>query len=81
MASAGQERASTTPGFGVSDANVGLPSEAAIDMKLASIIADLRNTDDALCIVAKRPWTHDSDARLISLTEQYRVPAEVLAET
>ena len=49
-------------------------------MKLAEIIANLGNADDELCIVAKLPWTPDSDARLTSLTEQFRVPADVLAE-
>ncbi len=49
-------------------------------MKLATIIADLEHVDDTMCIVAKRPWTPDSDAKLTALTEQLRIPADVLAE-
>ena len=32
---------------------------------------------DELCIVARRPWTPESEARLIQLTEDFRVPEEV----
>ena len=49
-------------------------------MNLASLIADLESVDNTLTIVAKRPWTANSDARLVSLTDEYRIPSNVLQE-
>lgn len=49
-------------------------------MNLASIIANLESADNTLTIVAKRPWTANSDARLVSLTDEYRIPNDVLQE-
>ncbi|AVA34643.1 MULTISPECIES: hypothetical protein [Cupriavidus] len=49
-------------------------------MNLASIIADLESADSTLTIVAKRPWTANSDARLVSLTDEYSIPGNVLQE-
>jgi hypothetical protein len=48
-------------------------------MKLREIIDELEATDHTLCIVAKRPWTPECDAHLVHLTEDYRVPADILA--
>lgn len=49
-------------------------------MSLADIIANLEAADDSLCIVARRPWTPDAEAKLIALTADYRVPDDVLAD-
>jgi len=49
-------------------------------MSLAEIIARLDAVDDTYCIVARRPWTADAEAKLIALTDDYRVPADVLAD-
>jgi hypothetical protein len=49
-------------------------------MNLASIIANLEALDDSLTIVAKRPWNADSEARLISMTDDGRVPSDVLRD-
>ncbi|WP_457332336.1 hypothetical protein [Rhizobacter sp. P5_C2] len=49
-------------------------------MRLAEIIANLEAADDSLCIVARRPWTPDAEAKLIALTDDYRVPQDVLAD-
>jgi hypothetical protein len=38
------------------------------------------SVDNTLTIVAKRPWTANSDARLVSLTDEYRIPSNVLQE-
>lgn len=46
-------------------------------MKLADIVSGLGTTEDSLCIVAKRPWMGDSEARLVRFTEDFRVPEEV----
>ena len=46
-------------------------------MKLADIVTSLETADDSLCIVAKRPWSGDSEAKLVSFTEDFRVPEEV----
>jgi len=46
-------------------------------MNLRHIIADLYSTDESLCIVAKRPWSPDSEAALVRLTEDYRVPTDI----
>lgn len=49
-------------------------------MSLAEIIAHLDAADDTYCIVARRPWTADAEAKLIALTDDYRVPVDVLAD-
>jgi hypothetical protein len=48
-------------------------------MNLASIIANLESMDDALCIVARRPWTPDAEAKAIALTADGGVPEDVSA--
>lgn len=48
-------------------------------MKLSDIVNGLGTTEDSLCIVVKRPWMGDSEARLVRLTEDFRVPEEVLS--
>ena len=45
-------------------------------MKLADIVAGMETSDDSLCIVAKRPWTGRSEAKLVRLTEDFRIPQE-----
>lgn len=47
-------------------------------MNLASIIADLESIDSTLTIVAKRPWTANSDAHLVFLTDACHIPSNVL---
>jgi hypothetical protein len=49
-------------------------------MRLADIIANLQATDDSLCIIARRPWTADSVAKLVAFTDDYRVPEDALLE-
>lgn len=48
-------------------------------MKLADIVALLDTSDDSLCIVAKRPWTVDSEAKLVCFNDDFRVPEEARA--
>lgn len=48
-------------------------------MNLGLIIASL-SADDTRTIVAKRPWTANSEARLVSLTDEFHVPSDVLSE-
>jgi hypothetical protein len=48
-------------------------------LNLGQIIASL-SADDTRTIVAKRPWTENSEARLVSLTDECRVPSDVLSE-
>jgi hypothetical protein len=47
--------------------------------RLREIVADLKSADDALCIVAKRPWHPDTEALLVRLTADWRVPEAVSA--
>ncbi len=49
-------------------------------MKLREIIDAVASTSDDLCIVARRPWSAESDARLVQLDEDYGVPAHALAD-
>ncbi len=46
-------------------------------MTLAEIVARLESSDESLCIVARRPWTADSDAKLVAFTEDFRIPNDV----
>lgn len=48
-------------------------------MTLSDIVADLKSLDDELCIIAKRPWTGASEAHVVHLTDDFRVPAENLS--
>ncbi len=48
-------------------------------MKLADIVIGLETADDSLCIVAKRPWAGDSEAKLVCFTEDFRIPEEALS--
>ena len=48
-------------------------------MKLSDIVAGLENADDSLCIIAKRPWTGDSEAKLVCFTEDFRIPEEAIS--
>lgn len=48
-------------------------------MTLAEIVSSLESADGSLCIVAKRPWTGDSDAKLVGFTDDFRIPEEVLS--
>ena len=45
-------------------------------MRLREIIDRIEDEDDDLCIVAKRPWHKNSEALLVQLTEDYRIPAD-----
>ena len=49
-------------------------------MKLSDIVAGLETSDDSLCIVAKRLWTGDSEAKLVRFTEDFRIPREALSD-
>jgi len=49
-------------------------------VQLRDVIGDLESADDSLCIVAKRPWTPESEALLVRLTDDWRVPQEVTAQ-
>lgn len=46
-------------------------------MRLAEIVAGLESYDDSLCIVVKRPWTGDAEAKLVGFTEDFRIPEEL----
>ena len=48
-------------------------------MNLAEIVSGLESIDESLCIVAKRPWAGESEAKLVRLTEDFRIPEEVLS--
>ena len=48
-------------------------------MKLSEAIERARAASDELCIVARRPWSPESEARMVKLTEDFRVPEEVKA--
>jgi len=50
-----------------------------ITLNLARIVETL-SADETRTIVAKRPWTATSEAQLVSLTAEHRVPSEVLSE-
>jgi len=50
-----------------------------ITLNLGLIVENL-SADETRTIVAKRPWTANSEARLVSLTDEYRIPSEVLSE-
>lgn len=45
-------------------------------MKLADILIALDTADDSVCIIAKRPWTGDSEAKFVRFTEDFRIPDE-----
>jgi hypothetical protein len=46
-------------------------------MKLGEIVREIDKSPDDLCIVARRPWGGDSDAILVRLDEQCRVPSHL----
>ena len=49
-------------------------------MRLVDIVARLDSFDRELCIVAEQPWSRETEAALVHLTEEGRVPVEVKAE-
>ena len=49
-------------------------------MQLRDVIAELEYADDSLCIVAKRPWSPESETLLVRLTEDFRQPQDVQAQ-
>lgn len=49
-------------------------------MTLADIIANMEAIDDSLCIVARRPWTHDAEAKVVKFTDDCRIPDDVLSD-
>lgn len=48
-------------------------------MRLSEVVADLESIDDTFCIVAKRPWSEDSEAQVVRLKDDFRVPEEALS--
>jgi hypothetical protein len=48
-------------------------------MNLTEIVSTLESADDSLCIVAKRPWTGESEAKIVGFTEDFRIPEEALS--
>ncbi len=46
-------------------------------MHLQEIIDRIEDEDDDFYIVAKKPWHRNSEALLVRLTEDYRIPADV----
>ena len=44
-------------------------------MTLSDVVDALETAKDDLCVVARRPWRRDSDALLVKLTEDGRVPS------
>ena len=49
-------------------------------MRLVDIVGQLGSVDRELCIVAKQPWTRESDAELLQLTDEGRVPEQARAD-
>jgi len=49
-------------------------------MTLREIIDRIAPDSDTLCIVAKKPWGPESEAQLVRLTDDFRVPGEALAQ-
>lgn len=49
-------------------------------MRLREIIERIDRGSDALCIVAKQPWGPESEAQLIRLTEDFKIPSELLQQ-
>jgi len=49
-------------------------------MHLREIVDRISRESDALCIVAKQPWDPESEARLVRLTEGFKVPDELLQQ-
>ena len=47
-------------------------------MKLSAILENLASSADDLCIVARRPWSADADALLVSFTDDFGIPREVM---
>lgn len=53
---------------------------APTNMTLADIIANLEAIDNSLCIVARRPWTPQAEAKAIELNDGSRIPDDVLSD-
>ena len=49
-------------------------------MKFLEVIAKLNDLPDETFICARRPWTHDSETKLIPFPEDLRIPEEVKSE-
>lgn len=49
-------------------------------MNLREVVDLIDRETDAMCIVAKRPWGPESNAALVRLTDEYRVPDETLKQ-
>jgi hypothetical protein len=49
-------------------------------MNLRGIIDRMASEHDSLCIVAKKPWGPESEAQLVQLTQDSRVPRSVLEQ-
>jgi hypothetical protein len=49
-------------------------------MTLREIIERIASDSDSLCIVAKKPWGPESEAQLVRLTDDFRVPGEAVEQ-
>lgn len=49
-------------------------------MQLGEIIEIVDREADGLCIVAKKPWTAVSEAQMVRLTDDFRVPAQAVEQ-
>lgn len=49
-------------------------------MNLREVVERIDRESDAMCIVAKRPWGPETDAALVRLTDENRVPDETLKQ-
>jgi len=47
-------------------------------MKLRDVVEALPTLDEALCIVAKRPWSAACEVQVVPFTPEYLVPQAVL---
>ena len=49
-------------------------------MHLREVVGVISHADDVSCIVAMRPWGPESEAKLVRLTDDFRVPADQLQQ-
>ena len=45
--------------------------------RLIDVVAQLSELDDELCICVRRPWSRESETVLVTLSENFGVPAEI----
>jgi len=51
-----------------------------VSTTLAEIVDSLETLDEEHCIFACKPWSTDTSATVVSLTYDFRVPAEMAGE-